>query len=143
MSSPTPNELKKQLIAAGLEIFRVQGNRVHLADRVRENLIMDGGVAAVATDPPAVRLTVRAQASRFTGEAPDQLFSRARSLAAPSQSRGYLEVEATVVAIRDPGGGPSTLDTWYEVAYEKVVAEEDLIDELKYALGVEKAASTG
>jgi hypothetical protein len=34
------------------------------------------------------------------------------------------------------------LDTWYEVAYEKVVAEEDLIDELKYALGVEKAAST-
>src|SRR5262249_41968999 len=46
MPSVTPSELKKQLIAAGLEIFRVQGNRVHLADRVRENLIMDGGVSA-------------------------------------------------------------------------------------------------
>ena len=90
-----------------------------------------------------MRLIVRAQASHFVGETPDQLFGRARSLAAPCQARGYSEVEATVVAIRDPGGGPSTLDTWYEVAYEKVVTDEELVEELRYALGVEKAASTG
>lgn len=143
MPSPTPIELKKQLIAAGLEIFRVQGNRVHLADRVRENLIMDGGVAAIAADPPGVRLVVRAQASHFVGETPDQLFERARSLAAPSRALGYSETEAMVVPIRDPGGGPTTLDTWYEVAYEKSVGDGDLVAELRYALGVEKAASTG
>ena len=143
MPTPNPTELKKQLIAAGLEIFRVQGNRVHLADRVRENLIMDGGVAAVASDPLAVRLVVRAQASQFGGETPDQLFARARSLAAASEARGYSEVDATVVPVRDPGGGPTTLDTWYEVSYEKVVAEDDLIAELRYALGVEKADGTG
>jgi hypothetical protein len=143
MPSPTPSELKKQLIALGLEIFRVQGNRVHLADRVRENLIMDGGVAAVASDPLAVRLVVRAQASHFAGDTPDQLFGRARSLAQASEARGYREVETTVVPVRDPGGGPGTLDTWYEVAYEKTVTEEELVVELRYALGVEKADGTG
>ncbi|HVU04452.1 MAG TPA: hypothetical protein VHE30_21995 [Polyangiaceae bacterium] len=143
MASPTPSELKKELIAAGLEIFRVQGNRVHLADRVRENLIMDSGVAAVATDPLAVRLVLRAQASHFPGETPDQLFGRARGLAGGSVQRGYAETEATVVPIRDPGGGPGTLDTWYEVVFERVVSRADLVEELRYALSVEKAASTG
>ncbi|HEX3595655.1 MAG TPA: hypothetical protein VHU80_11145, partial [Polyangiaceae bacterium] len=141
--SVTPSELKKQLIAAGLEIFRVQGNRIHLADRVRENLIMDGGVAAVVGEPLAVRFVVRAQSSQFPGESPDQLFGRARDAAAASTPRGYREVETSVVNINDPGGGPNTLDTWYEVAYEKPVDPNDLLDELRYALGVEKSASTG
>jgi hypothetical protein len=142
MPSPTPSELKKQLISAGLEIFRVQGARVHLADRVRENLIMDSGVAAVASDPPAVRLVVRAQASHFPGESHDDLFRRARALASGSEGRGYRETDTTVVPVKDPGGGPQTLDTWFEVAYEKAVAPEDLVAELGYALGVEKTAST-
>jgi hypothetical protein len=141
--SPTPNELKKQLIAAGLEIFRVQGSRVHLADRVRENLIMDSGVSTFAGDPPVVRIVVRAQASHFPGETPDQLFVRARKVAESSTPRGYAEVESAVVPIRDPGGGPGTLDTWYEVSFERSVSKDELIDELRYALGVEKSASTG
>jgi len=143
MPSLTPSELKKQLIAAGLEIFRVQGNRIHLADRVRENLIMDGGVSAVVGEPLIVRLVVRAQSSQFPGESPDQLFGRARGVAAPCEPRGYREAGTAVVPINDPGGGPQTLDTWYEVAYEKPVEAKDLLDELRYALGVEKSASTG
>jgi hypothetical protein len=143
MPRHTPSELKKQLIAAGLEIFRVQGNRIHLADRVRENLIMDGGVWAVVDEPLTVRFVVRAQSSHFPGESADQLFRRARGLASPSESRGYREVETAVVSINDPGGGPQTLDTWYEVSYEKAVAAEELLDELKYALAVEKTTSTG
>ena len=144
MPSPTPSELKKQLIAAGLEIFRVQGNRVHLADRVRENLIMDAGVAAVATDPLAVRIVVRSQASHYPGETPDQLFGRARSLAAASEARGYLEVEATVVPVRDPGGGPTTLDTWYELVYSRVMPDvQAAIDEAKRVLPVEKFVKGG
>lgn len=143
MPSLTPSELKKQLTAAGLEIFRVQGNRIHLADRVRENLIMDGGVAAVAGDPLVVRFVVRAQSSQFPGESADQLFGRARDAASASAPRGYREVGTSIVHINDPGGGPQTLDTWYEVAYEKPVEPGELVDELKYALGVEKSASTG
>jgi hypothetical protein len=141
MPVPTPIELKKQLIAAGFEIFRVQGTRVHLAERVRENLIMDGGVAAVAGETLAVRLIVRAQASHFPGETPDQLFMHARALAAPSTANGYREVDTKVVIINDPGGSTTTLDTWYEISFEKPVAEGDLVAELRYALGVEKATS--
>jgi hypothetical protein len=137
----TPVELKKQLIAAGLEVFRVQGNRVHLAERVRENLIMDGGVAAVVADQLAVRFIVRAQSSHFPGDAAEALFSRARALAAASEARGYTEVDTAVVTINDPGGGQAALDTWYEVTFEKPVGEDDLIGELRYALGLEKATS--
>jgi len=86
---------------------------------------------------------VRAQSSHFPGESADQLFGRARHIASPSESRGYREVETAVVPIHDPGGGPQTLDTWYEVAYEKAVDAQDLLAELKYALAVEKTTSTG
>lgn len=141
--SSTPNELKKQLTLAGLEVFRVQGSRVCLADRVRENLIMDSGVSAIVGDPLVVRFVVRAQASNFPGQSPEELFGRARRLGAVSQGRGYKEVETAVVPIKDPGGGPGTLDTWYEVAFELEVGPEGLVDELKYALGVEKNANAG
>ncbi len=140
MPSATPTELKKQLIAAGLEIFRVQGDRVHLADRVRENLIMDGDVCAVASDPPAVRFVTRAQASQFPGETPDDLFGRARKVAVLAGPRGYREVETSVVVVRDPGGGPRTLDTWYEVAFEKSVDAGSLVEELKLMLAANKTA---
>lgn len=136
--------LKKRLATEGFEIFRVQGPRVHLADRVRDNLIMDSGVAAVVDDAGfRVRLTVRAQASLFPGEGPKELYNRARHLAKHGISTGYAEVEAEAVPVRDPGGGAGTLDTWYEVAFEKPVASEDLVEELRYALGLEKTVGTG
>jgi len=141
--SPTPNELKKQLTLAGLEVFRIQGSRVCLADRVRENLIMDSGVSAAVGDSLVVRFVVRAQATHFPGQTEEKLFGIARRLAAASEARGYRETETAVVPIKDPGGGPRTLDTWYEVAFEREVPLAELIDELKYALGVEKNANAG
>ena len=44
--TPTPADLKKTLVARGFEVYRTLGDQVVLADRVRENLIMDSGVAA-------------------------------------------------------------------------------------------------
>jgi hypothetical protein len=138
MPSPTPSELKKLLIASGFEIFRFQGERIHLADRVRENLIMDSGVAVLLGAVPGVRVVTRAQASHFPGEDAEALFGRARKVGSAALERGYSEVETTVVPVKDPGGGPQTLDTWYEVAYEKAVGEGDLFEELRQALALEK-----
>jgi hypothetical protein len=46
------------------------------------------------------------------------------------------------VPVRDPGDASKTLDTWYEVAFERAVADEDeLMQELAYALALEKTAS--
>jgi hypothetical protein len=137
---PHAKDLKKRLAAAGFEVFRVVGKRIHLADRVRDNLIMDSRVAAIA-HPLAVRLVTLAPRSAFADAPEEALFSHARQKAAGAVARGYEEVETLVVPVADPGGGGATLETWYEVAFEKRVANEgELTEELRYALGLPKIA---
>ena len=145
MPSPSPQDLKKTLIAAGLEIYRTLGDRVVLADRVRDNLIMDSGVSVVATATAlVVRFVTRAQASDFQAESADSLFAHARRIAQHSIARGYSEVSTAVVPIHDPGDRTRVLDTWYEVAHERSVADEkELVDELREALGWPKVATRG
>jgi hypothetical protein len=140
--TPTPNELKKTLLARGFEVYRTLGDQVVLADRVRDNLIMDSGVAARPGSAFLVRFIVRAQASDFPSVAADDLFERARACAAPALDRGYTEVGVAEVPVRDPGDATHTLDTWYEVSFERSVASEDELEqELHYALGLEKTVS--
>ncbi len=135
---PTPSELKKSLLAQGFEIYRTSSDQISLADRVRDNLLMDAGVSVRVTDL-AVRLVLRAQAGDFPGEAAEQLYERARGLATDATERGYREVGCGAVPVPDPGDRSRTLDTWYEVTLERTVpSEEELGAELRYALGVEK-----
>jgi hypothetical protein len=143
MPSPSPQDLKKLLIGAGLEIYRTLGDRVVLADRVRDNLIMDSGVSVVATGSAlVVRFVARAQASDFQGESSDSLFGHARRIAQHTTGLGYAEVSTAVVPIHDPGDRTRILDTWYEVAFERVVADEaEMIGELRNALGWAKVAT--
>lgn len=140
--TPTPNELKKTLLARGFEVYRTLGDQVVLADRVRDNLIMDSGVAARPGSAFSVRFIVRAQASDFPSVSADDLFERARVCAAPALGRGYTEVGVAEVPVRDPGDATQTLDTWYEVSFERsVTSEDELEQELRYALGLEKTVS--
>jgi hypothetical protein len=140
--TPTPAELKKTLVARGFEVYRTLGDQVVLADRVRDNLIMDSGVAARPGAVLSVRFVVRAQASDFPAAVADELYDRARACAAEALGRGYSEVGVAEVPVRDPGDASSTLDTWYEVAFERAVASEDELDsELRYALGLEKTVT--
>jgi hypothetical protein len=144
MPIPTIAELKKELLAGGFELYRTLGSRILIADRVRENLIMDSGVAVVVSDALSVRFVVRAQTGDFPGEGEEELFQRARRVADKGLLRGYAEVETAVVPIPDPGDRTRTLDTWYEVAFEKRVDDvAQAIDELRWALGLNKAAVAG
>lgn len=140
--TPTPAELKKTLVARGFEVYRTLGDQVVLADRVRDNLIMDSGVAAKPGATLAVRFVVRAQASDFPSAKPEELYDRARACAVEAQGRGYAEVGVAAVPVRDPGDASNTLDTWYEVVFERAVASEDELEqELRYALSIEKTVS--
>ncbi len=143
MPSPTPQELKKLLVNAGFEVYRTIGDRVVLADRVRENLIMDSGVSASTTEAGfVVRIVVRAQASDFQGETPEWLHEHARRMAEPGVSEGYSEVSTSVVPIHDPSDKSHILDTWYEVVFEHTVADTDtLVVELKRVLSWPKVAT--
>jgi sugar phosphate isomerase/epimerase len=140
--TPTPAELKKTLVARGFEVYRTLGDQVVLADRVRDNLIMDSGVAARPGAVLSVRFVVRAQASDFPSAKADELYARARECAAEARRRGYSEVGVAEVPVRDPGDASSTLDTWYEVSFERPVANEDELEqELRYALALEKTVT--
>src|SRR5688572_5828159 len=135
---PTPSELKKSLLAQGFEIYRTSPDQIAPADRVRDNLLMDAGVS-VRVAELAVRVVLRAQAGDFPGEAAEQLYDRVRGLAANATERGYREVGCNAVPVPDPGDRSRTLDTWYEVTLERALpSEDDLVTELRYALGVEK-----
>ncbi|HWA77124.1 MAG TPA: hypothetical protein VG937_32535 [Polyangiaceae bacterium] len=141
MPHPTPSELKKTLQARGFEIYRTTADEVVLAERVRDNLMMDSAVAARLGEPLAVRLVTRAQSADFPGESPDGLFSRARKQAESAVLRGFRETGTKVVPIRDPGDRTRTLDTWYEVWFERSVSDvTELESELRIALSLEKSA---
>jgi len=137
----TPLELKKALIAQGFEIYRTIGNRVLLAERVRDNLIMDSNVSAVAATMLAARLTVRAQQADFHGDLEAQLFARALEMAKPAIERGYLEVDRTIVPIYDPSDRSRTLDTWFEIGLERPTKSfDELGEELRFLLKIDKVA---
>src|ERR1700679_1875233 len=115
---PTAAEIKKALKEAGLELYRTRGDVVYLADRVRENLLMDAGTfvrgGTVGTTAARVGFVLRAQHTHFPNEGEDHLFERARALATPAVERGYLEVSAEVRKVLDPGDDQRTIDTWCE-----------------------------
>lgn len=138
---PTPAEMKRALIQAGFEVYATRGDVVHLAERVRENLIMDSGVF-VRSASPAVGFVVRAQRSDFPHEGEEQLFQRARSLGKSALDRGYGEVKTAAREVRDPVDRARTLDTWCEVSFEKPLSDlAAVMDEVRFALSFEKAVA--
>jgi hypothetical protein len=140
--SSTPQQLKKTLVANGFEVFRTLSDEVVLAERVRENLILDSGVR-IAPMPGGhlqVRVVLRAQKADFPNEDETALFERVRKLAEPAVAQGFAEVSTAVTAVKDPADASRTLDTFYEVNLSHDVATfEDMLPVLKFVLSLEKA----
>lgn len=142
MASSTPAQLKKELVASGFEVFRTLPTEVVLAERVRENLILDSGVriAPLEGGKLQVRLVLRAQKADFPNDDEAALFERVRKLAEPAIDKGFSEQSTGVRAVSDPGDATRTIDTFYEVFLSQDVASvEDAVPVLKLALSLEKA----
>ena len=143
---PSIQELKRTLVASGLEIYRTRPDSVHLAERPRDNQILDAGISvrpAGASEPEGsleVRVVMRCQRSDFVREPGEQLYERVRELARDTLlARGYREVEARESRMPDPGDKTKTLDTWYELVLSKVTPDvARAIEEAKYSLTLEK-----
>src|ERR1700733_794510 len=135
----TPQQLKKALVAGGFEVFRTQGDDVVLADRVRENLIMDSGVRLRSGDAMQVKIVLRAQRADFPGEEENELFARVRSFATQVIAGGVAEIAATATRVTDPADSERVLDTFYEVTFAKDVGDFDAaLPELKFAMSLDK-----
>lgn len=138
----TPQQLKKALVASGFEVFRTLPEEVVLAERVRENLILDSGVrlAPLADGTVQVRLVLRAQKGDFPNDDEPELFARVRRLAEPAVQQGFAETSTNVTAVKDPADASRTLDTFYEVNLSHDAATvEEAVAILKFALTLEKA----
>ncbi len=142
----TPAEIKKALREAGVEVYRTRGDVVYIAERVRENLLMDSGVFVDAQHAqeaghPKVGFVARAQRTDFPGVPDDQLFERARKLGEPALSRGFREVGTNLREVTDPGDAERVIDTWCEIQFEKPVESlEGAVGEVRFALSIERAA---
>jgi hypothetical protein len=134
-------QTKKALVDAGFEIFRWRGEDIVLAERPRENLIMDSGVRLRISEPLEVRVVFRAQKADFPNEDDSRLFERARTLAQPALSNGFVEVESAVTHVMDPSDAARTLDTFYEITYSKTAPAFDrALVTLRFAIALEKRA---
>lgn len=137
--NPTLDSVRARLLESGLEVFRAQGQTVHLAERVRSHL-MDAGVSVRVADALAAEVTVRAQSSDFPVDPADALFARVRTaMAELARSRGFEETSARAREIRDPVDDTRLLDVWYELTFTKQASELDgLVDDLRWALRLPK-----
>lgn len=124
----SPQELKKALVAGGLEVYRTSGDAVLLADRVRDNLIMDAGVSVRES---SVTLVLHARRAQFPNEAESAIFEHIRGLAAGARSLGFVEQGTRVTPLRDPSDPTRTLDTFFEVVFAR--ATRDLSETVKIA----------
>ena len=140
--SSTPQQLKKALVASGFEVFRTLPTEVVLAERVRENLILDSGVrlAPLEDGKVQVKVVLRAQKADFPNDDETALFDRVRKLAQSAVATGFTETSTGVRAVSDPGDATRTIDTFYEIFLAQDVATvEDAMPVLKAALSLEKA----
>lgn len=137
-------ELKKRLAAEGFQVFRTQQAEIVLADRVRDNLIMDSGVR-VLMEPQGrgylVRCVLRSQRSDHPADTDEDGLSRARELSGALCQSGYCEVEERISRLADPNAPGSDLDVWRELVLQKQVPDwAGLVAEVRHVLSLPKLA---
>lgn len=135
-SSLNSKELKAKLAGDGFLVFRTLGSEVRLAERIRENLILDSGVAALITEAGVVvRVAYRSEATTDPQATEPQHFERASARATDALRRGYVEVERRTTPRVDPGDAERVLDTWYEaIFHSRALSWQDVTPELRWAL---------
>jgi hypothetical protein len=142
LSSLTLDDVKRAMVGAGLEIYRVTGGEVRLAERVRMHL-MDSGVTVRIARTACVSVTVRSQRSDFPTGRADELYELIRrAMKSAAEQRGFRESAANTRDVTDPVDDSSILDVWHELTFAKDVDRMDtLIDDVQWALAMPKCVT--
>ena len=131
--------VKATLEEAGIEVYRTSKGEIQIAERVRLH-IMDSGVrVAVSEEGLVVVFTARSQRSDFPTRPTEDLFAIVRArVGAQAGERGYEEGEPSVHEVLDPMDETKILDVWHEIPFRRATAASELVDEVRWALQVEK-----
>jgi hypothetical protein len=131
-------DLKRALVGAGFEVFRVRDDEVHLAERQNVQL-MEAGVRARAAGSPRVLVVARAQRNDAPSLSEQALYELIRARNAGMVSAGYRETAAIAREIRSVSDHDHVLDVWYEVTFERPVESiEEAVDEVRRAMETER-----
>jgi hypothetical protein len=138
-NAPTLADARKAIADQGLEFFRIEGELIHLATRVRSHL-MDASVSLRFGVQPCVSFTVRAQSSDFPGASGADMFEKVRSaISANALARGFSEIEEHSRQVQDPVDHARILDVWYELTFSKEFHDLDnMLDDVRWSLSVSK-----
>lgn len=139
--SPRIRGLKQALVDGGFEIYRLEGESILLAERVRMHL-MESGVRLDANGSLRVSVRIRAQRSDFPGDDADTILGRVRDAITPmAEANGFTESAAGSRDILHPSETDTVLDVWHEVTFSKVVDEDALHEQLRWALALPRCVS--
>jgi hypothetical protein len=131
-------ELKRALSAAGVLVFRTRGSEVLLAERARDNLLLEAHVLVRVHEPDAesphytVVVSVRAQATDFPADDEPTRLDRARSLASSLEAAGFVVVTEGARPLHHPSDAEVLLDVSHEVVLER--SASTLADAVEVAL---------
>jgi hypothetical protein len=145
VSVPSLDAARAAIVANGFEVFRVKGDTIQLAERVRLHL-MDASVSVSFGERPRIEFTVRVQNSDFPGAEAEEMFGKVRqATASRAEARGFTEFDRRCRSVNDPIDSSRVLDVWYELIFAKDTQGtsdlEQLIDDLRWALSVSKCVS--
>lgn len=113
----TPAELKKELRDRGFLVYRTLPDGIALAEYERENLLVDAGVRVSLVPALGVTTRFRVEQHAFPGESDEQLYGRARALAAESGLEGLVELGADCIPQTSPSDPHRVMDIFYDVVF--------------------------
>lgn len=130
------------LSQAGVEVYRIVGSQIEIAERVRLH-IMDSGVRIELGHELQVFFRARSQRSDYPHMSSDELLALVRgAIGAPAVTQGFVEQETASREIRDPTSHEQVLDVWHEVTFAKRSASVSaLIEDVQWALQLDKYIS--
>lgn len=134
VSESSTDRLKQAITDAGLEVYRVEGDDILLAERVRMHL-MESGVVVRTAPQLCIMVRVRAQRSDFPAASEDALYDTVRgAMDAAASANGFAETATEARQILHPSDDSQVLDVWYEVTYGRELPEAELIDAARWAI---------
>lgn len=138
MPDLTVKDLKRALIDAGMEVFRVRDEEVHLAERQNVQL-MEAGVRTRLGGTPKVTVVARAQRNDAPSLTDQVAFELVRQRLSALREAGYTEVSAETRELRSVSDPNQIIDVWYEVTFERPVGSlEEAVSETQRALAAER-----